>query len=305
MKKESEEYKYHNPVLLKESIEGLDIKPDGIYVDVTFGGGGHSRKILEKLNENGKLFAFDQDIDAKANLFDDKRLCFIKQNFRHLERFLKLYKIKEVDGVLADLGISSYQIDTPERGFSIRYNGPLDMRMDEDGKTTAQDVINHYTEQELADVFYNYGELRNARKLARAIASQRSKTTIRTIDDLKVLVNPLVHGNKMKVLAQIFQALRIEVNEELDALKQLLPQTTKVIKKSGRLVVISYHSLEDRFVKNFIRSGNLSNIPDKDIYGNFSTPFKAVNRKVICPTEQEISSNPRARSAKMRIAEKL
>ncbi len=304
MKKNKEEYSYHLPVLLQESIEGLNIKPDGVYVDLTYGGGGHSQKILEGLNENGKLFAFDQDLDAQNNVLADNRLCFIKQNFKHIQRFLKLYKVLEVDGILADLGVSSHQFDTPQRGFSIRYDGPLDMRMDNTGPTTAQSIVNHYTEQELADVFYNYGEINYARKLASAIKQQRSVAKIRTINDLKSLVTPLIYGNKQKGLAQIFQALRIEVNAELDALKLMLPQTAQVLKPQGRLVVISYHSLEDRLAKNYIKSGTLSGIPDKDLYGRFSKPLKAVNKKVIRPSEHEIELNPRARSARMRIAEK-
>lgn len=296
---------YHTPVLLKESIDGLQIKPQGIYVDVTFGGGGHSREILKKLNE-GKLVAFDQDDDALSNLIDDDRFIFVNHNFRFLKNFLKYHKIEQVDGILADLGVSSHHFDKAERGFSFRYDGKLDMRMNQSAKISAKDIINNYTEQQLAKIFWEYGELKNSRKLARAIVENRSGKQIETIKAFTDLMMPFIPKHaEHKFLAKIFQALRIEVNREMEFLKEMLLQTADTIKPGGRLVVITYHSLEDRLVKNFIRNGKFEGEAEKDFYGNVDVPFKAVNRKVITPDEKEIAENNRARSAKLRIAEKL
>ncbi len=295
---------YHDPVLLFESVDGLKIKPDGVYVDVTFGGGGHSKEILRRLGPGGKLFAFDQDKDALANEIEDSRFTLIPQNFRYIKRFLRLFGIKKVDGILADLGVSSHQFDSAERGFSTRFDAALDMRMDTDGGVSAYEVINHYDEKELARVLFEYGELRNSRVLAGTIVRSRSENQIKTSFQLKeVLKKFLPKPKEHKILAQIFQAVRIEVNQEMQALKEFLMQTPELLNEKGRLSVISYHSLEDRLVKRFIQFGLFEGEPEKDFYGNVSVPFKKVG-KLILPTTDEIKLNNRARSAKLRIAEK-
>jgi len=296
---------YHTPVLLKESIDGLQIKPQGIYVDVTFGGGGHSHEILKKINK-GKLVAFDQDDDALQNLIDDERFVFVNHNFRFLKNFLKYHGFEKVDGILADLGVSSHHFDQPERGFSFRYDGELDMRMNRSAEVSAKDIINQYPEQELAKIFWEYGELKISRKLAKAIVNNRTDKEINTIKSFTDLLMPFIPKHaEHKFLAKIFQALRIEVNREMDFLKEMLLQTAEVIKPGGRLVVITYHSLEDRLVKNFIKHGKFEGEAEKDFYGRTSVPFKAINRKVIVPDEKEIAENNRARSTKLRIAERL
>ena len=296
---------YHRPVLLKESINGLAIKPDGIYVDVTFGGGGHSAEILKQLS-NGKLVAFDQDNDAMNNKFDDERFIFVNSNFIFLKNFLMFYKVMPVDGILADLGISSYQIDEPSRGFSTRFDGALDMRMNKNIDLDAGKVINNYSEKELKNIFSKYGEIRNSGKLASALINKRKEKKITTTEDLKNAIRScIIKKNENKYFAQVFQAIRIEVNDELGALKKFLKETVNVLKPGGRLVVISYHSLEDRLVKNFMKSGNFEGDIKKDFYGNPQFDFKLINKKPIIPAEAEIKVNKRARSAKLRIAEKL
>ncbi|WP_372766844.1 16S rRNA (cytosine(1402)-N(4))-methyltransferase RsmH [Lutibacter sp.] len=293
---------YHNPVLLKESIDGLNIKPDGVYVDVTFGGGGHSREILDRLNENGKLFAFDQDEDAKRNVIDDPRFTLIPQNFRFIKRYLRFYSIKKVDGILADLGVSSHQFDEAERGFSTRFDADLDMRMNQSGELSAFEVINKYDEERLANVLFNYSELRNAKDIARRIVEKRSEEKIKTSFQLKEVLAAFVpKSQEHKVLAQIFQGIRIEVNQEIEALKEFLLQVPELLNEGGRLSVLSYHSLEDRLVKRFIRSGLFEGEPVKDFYGNVTVPLKKVGQMVV-PSFQEIKKNSRARSAKLRIA---
>ncbi|MFD2566422.1 16S rRNA (cytosine(1402)-N(4))-methyltransferase RsmH [Pseudotenacibaculum haliotis] len=293
---------YHNPVLLNESVDALDIKKDGVYVDVTFGGGGHSKEILKRLGKNGRLYAFDQDPDAIANKIDDDRFVLIEENFRYISRFLKFYGVKKVDGVLADLGVSSHQFDEAERGFSIRFEGELDMRMNQHSKISAKEVVNDYEEKELADVLFLYGELRNARSIAKTIVEEREKERIETSFQLKqVLKRYLPKAREHKILAQIFQAIRIEVNEELEVLKEFLNQIPGLLNPEGRLSVISYHSLEDRLVKRFIRTGLFSGEPEKDFYGNTNVPLMKVG-KLIVPTPQEINVNNRARSAKLRVA---
>jgi 16S rRNA (cytosine1402-N4)-methyltransferase len=295
---------YHDPVLLKESVDALNIKPDGIYVDVTFGGGGHSKEILKRLT-TGKLFAFDRDPDAEANKIDDERFMLIRQNFSFLRNYLKLYKAVPVDGIMADLGVSSHQFDVAERGFSIRFDAELDMRMDKLSPLTAGKILNTYEEAELKRVFKEYGELRNAGKIASLIVNKRAEEPVKTVEELKSLLRSCtVKPKENSFYAQVFQALRIEVNEELDSLKELLKQSEEILKTGGRLVVISYHSLEDRLVKNFMRTGKLEGELEKDFYGNPITPFITVTGKPIVPTEKEISRNNRARSAKLRIAEK-
>ena len=295
---------YHNPVLLKECIEGLNINPAGIYVDVTFGGGGHSREILKHLT-TGKLYAFDQDDDAVKNKIDDERFVLIKQNFRYLKNFLKMYNALPIDGLLADLGVSSHQFDEAERGFSIRFNAKLDMRMDQNGKQTAADILNTYSEEELKRIFKLYGEVDNAGYLASIIFHNRKDKHIDTVNDLKVMITKCVKkGRENQYYAQVFQALRIEVNKELDVLQELLTQSLEVLKPGGRLVVISYHSLEDRLVKNIMRSGKFVGEVEKDFYGNQLTPFKQITKKPIVPSAEENEINSRARSAKLRIAEK-
>lgn len=298
---------YHIPVLLNECIEALSIKPDGVYVDVTFGGGGHSRAILEKLT-TGKLFSFDQDDDAAANAAEITHPGFrlIKANFRHLRKFLKLYGARQADGLLADLGISSHQIDAPQRGFSTRFPARLDMRMDQSAAVTARDIVGSYSEEQLHKILGMYGEVKNARTLASAIVRSRFASPIATTDDLIALLKQYApRGKEFKYYAQVFQALRIEVNQELTALEEMLLQTADVLKPGGRLVVMSYHSLEDRLVKNFIRTGKFSGEAEKDIFGNTSVPFRAVTKKTIEPDAEEIAHNPRARSARLRVAEKL
>jgi 16S rRNA (cytosine1402-N4)-methyltransferase len=293
---------YHSPVLLKESVDALAIKADGVYVDVTFGGGGHSKEILSRLGENGKLFAFDQDEDAQRNIIDDNRFVLIPENFRYISRFLRFHGVKKVDGVLADLGVSSHQFDEAERGFSIRFDGDLDMRMNQNAKISAKKIINSYSEEKLASVLFEYGELRNSRALARTIVERREEQKIETSFQLKnVLQRFLPKAKEHKILAQIFQAIRIEVNEELVVLKEFLSQIPNLLKEEGRLSVISYHSLEDRLVKRYIRTGLFSGEPEKDVFGNSYEPLQKVG-KLIMPSPNEINQNNRARSAKLRIA---
>ncbi len=293
---------YHNPVLLKESVDALDINPSGVYVDVTFGGGGHSREILSRLGENGKLFAFDQDPDAQRNNIDDDRFVLIQENFRFISRFLRFYKVAKVDGVLADLGVSSHQFNEAERGFSTRFDADLDMRMNTSDTLSAYEVINNYGEKQLSDLFFQYGELRNARALAAKIHEERKIEKIVTSFRLKsVLQQFLPKPKEHKILAQVYQAIRIEVNQELEVLKEFLLQMPDLLSDSGRLSVISYHSLEDRLVKRFIKNGQFEGEPEKDFYGNIDVPLKGVGKMMI-PTREEIKNNNRARSAKLRIA---
>ncbi|HQO85998.1 MAG TPA: 16S rRNA (cytosine(1402)-N(4))-methyltransferase RsmH [Bacteroidales bacterium] len=296
---------YHLPALLEESIAGLNLKPEGIYVDVTFGGGGHSRAILEKLT-TGRLIAFDQDSDAVANFINDERFTFLCQNFRYLKNNLRYHGVKAIDGLIADLGVSFHQFDEQERGFSFRGNAKLDMRMNRQSSVKASDILWSYEEERLADIFYNYGELTTSRRLAAAIVKARAVKPVTTVTDLTVTLRDLVPPREEnKFWARLFQSLRIEVNSELVALKEMLTQALQLLKPGGRLAVITYHSLEDRLVKNFFRSGNFEGESEKDFYGNVSAPLRAVNRKVIVPTEQEIMHNSRARSARLRIAEKV
>jgi 16S rRNA (cytosine1402-N4)-methyltransferase len=296
---------YHTPVLLEECIEGLNINPDGTYVDVTFGGGGHAARILERL-QGGRLYAFDQDSDAQQNSFDDPRFTLIPQNFKYLKNFLSFYKAVPVDGILADLGVSSHQFDSAERGFSTRYDGPLDLRMDSSKGQTAADLVNEADLDTLARVFRNYAEVKNPGTAAKAIINYRSEKPIRTTGELKeALKSCTPKGKENKYFAQIFQGLRIEINQEMEALEAMLKQSLEVLKSGGRLVVISYHSLEDRLVKNFIKSGNFEGKIEKDFYGNADLPWRKISRKPITPSQEEIDRNPRARSAKLRIAEKI
>lgn len=296
---------YHNPVLLHPTVDGLDIKPDGVYVDVTFGGGGHSKEILRRLGPNGRLFAFDQDEDALANALPDKRFTLINENFRFIKRFLRFHGVKAVDGILADLGVSSHQFDVPERGFSTRFDAELDMRMSQKNDLNAYRVVNEYEEQDLRRVFFDYGELKNAPVLARTIVEARKEYPIKTTEELKdVLKKFLPEKVRNKVLAQIYQAIRIEVNQEMDVLKEFIEQSLEILKPGGRFSVISYHSLEDRLVKRFIKNGMFEGEPERDFYGNFSVPFKTIG-KLIVPDNEEIKINNRARSAKLRVAEKL
>ncbi len=297
---------YHTPALLNESVDGLNIRPDGVYVDVTFGGGGHSREILKRLGKRGRLIAFDQDRDAVKNAPDDPRFIFVRSNFRFLRNFLRYYNVDAVDGLLADLGVSFHHFDDPGRGFSFRFEGALDMRMNRDAGMTAADILNEYPEERLSDLLYRYGELRNARGIAKAVVLFRQDREINTTDDLLSILEPFTRRDReKKVLAQAFQALRIEVNGEMNALTEMLEQALLSLKPGGRLSVISYHSLEDRLVKNFFRTGNFEGELVKDFYGNVETPFTLINRKVIVPSEEEQRSNPRSRSAKLRVAEKL
>jgi 16S rRNA (cytosine1402-N4)-methyltransferase len=294
---------YHTPVLLQECIDGLDIWPGGIYVDCTFGGGGHSKAILQQLNENGRLIVFDQDDDARKNLPDDKRVIFVPQNFRHLQRFLRLHKAAQVDGILADLGVSSHQFDEADRGFSIRFDAALDMRMDQRQANTAADVLKNFSETQLHKMFEQYGEVTNSKTLAKTIVTQRALAPIRTINEFKAAVKSIVKGNPQKYFAQVFQALRIEVNDELGALKELLQQTVSVLKPGGRVAVITFHSLEDRIVKNFFRDGTFEDTAIDDVYGHrFENPFKVITKKPITATEKELKENTRSRSAKLRVA---
>jgi 16S rRNA (cytosine1402-N4)-methyltransferase len=295
---------YHNPVLLKESVDGLDIKPDGIYVDVTFGGGGHSREILSRLGPNGRLYAFDQDEDALANSIDDERFVLINENFRFIKRFLRFNNVKSVDGILGDLGVSSHQFDVAERGFSTRFEGELDMRMSQKQDLNAYKVVNEYDEENLRRVFLDYGELKNAPVIARVIIEARDFEPIRNTEQLKVVLGRFLQAHKShKILAQMYQAIRIEVNQEMEVLKEFLEQSLEILKPGGRLSVISYHSLEDRLVKRIMKNGMFEGEPERDFFGNFSVPFKTIG-KLIVPDFQEIKSNNRARSAKLRIAEK-
>lgn len=297
---------YHRPVLLNESIEGLNMKPKGVYVDLTFGGGGHSRLVLDKLDKKGRLFAFDQDPDAEQNAGSDRRLVFIRANFRYMRNFLRYHEVSGVDGILADLGISSHQIDQPDRGFSFRSEAALDMRMDPSSRKSAVHVLNEYPENELVRILREYGEIKNAGSVARTIMRGRSESRIETTWDLETVLGHLVpQKTRSKFLARIYQAVRIEVNEEMDALKEMLMQTAEWLNPGGRLVVITYHSLEDRIVKNFMRSGNTEGKVEKDFYGAPQTEWKLVNRKVIVPEPAELKENNRARSAKLRIAEKI
>lgn len=302
----TEEMTYHQPVLLHQSIDSLNIHKDGIYVDVTFGGGGHSREILSRLEGKAHLYSFDQDADAEQNIVDNPRFTFIRSNFRYLKNFLRYYGEEEgIDGLLADLGVSSHHFDDAERGFSFRFDAPLDMRMNQRACQTAADVINTYSEQALADIFYYYGELKNSRQIAAAILKERNNHRIETTGELQTMVQPFLgRDREKKELAKVFQALRIEVNHELDALKEMLTAAAQLLKPGGRLVVITYHSLEDRMVKNIMKTGNTEGDETKDFFGNISSPFKLITRKPIIPDDNEQAKNPRSRSAKLRVASK-
>lgn len=303
---EKDEQVYHVPVLLKESVDGMNIVPNGTYVDVTFGGGGHSREILSRLGEGGRLLGFDQDEDAERNIVNNPHFIFVRSNFRYLHNFLRYHGIEQVDAILADLGVSSHHFDDSERGFSFRFDGALDMRMNKRAGQTAADIVNNYEEERLANLFYLYGELKNSRKLASVIVKARSGQPIRTIGEfLEIIIKPLFgREREKKELAKVFQALRIEVNQEMEALKEMLQAATEALRPGGRLVVITYHSLEDRLVKNIMKTGNVEGKAESDFFGNLQTPFRLVNNKVIVPDEAEIERNPRSRSAKLRIAEK-
>lgn len=299
---------YHIPVLLKESVDGMNIRPDSICVDVTFGGGGHSREILSRLGEKGQLYSFDQDEDAIKNIQKDKRFTFVRSNFRYIKNFIRYYNIDKVDAILADLGVSSHHFDDSQRGFSFRFEeGDLDMRMNQKAGKTAADILNTYTEEKLADVFYLYGELKQSRRIASIIVKTRSERKYKKISDLLDSLAPFAGKNEKekKVLAQAFQALRIEVNQEMETLKEMLSKGLEILRQGGRFSVITYHSLEDRLVKNFFKTGNFEGKIEKDFYGNFETPFKLINNKVIIPSKEEQERNPRSRSAKLRIAEKI
>lgn len=302
---QTEEATYHVPVLLKESVDGMNIRPDGVYVDVTFGGGGHSKEILSRLNNKGTLLGFDQDEDAEKNRLESDRFIFVRSNFRYLSNFLRYHGVEKVDAILADLGVSSHHFDDSERGFSFRFSGKLDMRMNKRSGITAADVVNTYSEEQLADIFYLYGELKNSRRIANLLVKERSKGNIDTVEEFLTIIKPLFgREREKKELAKVFQALRIEVNHEMEALKEMLMAATEALKPGGRLVVITYHSLEDRMVKNLMKTGNIEGKQEQDFFGNIQTPFKLVNNKVIVPSEEEIARNPRSRSAKLRIAEK-
>ncbi len=301
-----EEMTYHVPVLLMPSVDGLNINPDGTYVDVTFGGGGHSREILSRLSDKGRLLGFDQDEDAERNILDDKRFTFVRSNFRFLKNFLRYYDASPVDGILADLGVSWHHFDDSERGFSFRFDSSLDMRMNKQAELKASDVINDYEENKLADVFYLYGEFKESRRIASTIVKARQKSAIYTVQELLDIMRPLFPKvSEKKDMARLFQALRIEVNHEMEALQDMLLSTIDVLKPGGRLVVITYHSLEDRMVKNIMKTGNLNGDSGKDFFGNLKSPLKTINNKVIVPDKDEIERNPRSRSAKLRIAEKI
>ncbi len=303
--KDNQKAMYHIPAMLNESIDGLNINPSGVYIDVTFGGGGHSREILNHLGVNGRLLGFDQDEEAITNVVDDDRFTFVRSNFRYLRNFLRYHGIEHVDGIIADLGVSSHHFDDSQRGFSFRFSGNLDMRMNRGAKINAADVLNEYHKDQLADVFYKWGELRNARKIAASVVAFRSKKRIEKTDDFLEIISPFTRKDKeKKTMAQAFQALRIEVNGEMDALTDMLEQSLEALRPGGRISVISYHSLEDRLVKNFFKTGNFKGDLQKDFFGNPLTPFETINRKVIIPTEEEQQQNPRSRSAKLRIAEK-
>ena len=299
------EHIYHIPVLLDESINGMNLKPGGTYVDVTFGGGGHSKEILRRMDKDSRLFSFDQDEDAERNIVNDSRFTFVRSNFRYLHNFLRYYDVEGVDAILADLGVSSHHFDDSERGFSFRFEGSLDMRMNKRAGKTAADIVNTYDEEQLANLFYLYGELKNSRKLASVLVKARMQNPIQTIGEFLEIVKPLFgREREKKELAKVFQALRIEVNQEMEALKEMLYAATEALNPGGRLVVITYHSLEDRIVKNLMKTGNIEGKAEQDFFGNVQTPFKLVNNKVIVPTDEEQTRNPRSRSAKLRIAEK-
>ncbi len=298
-------YDYHTPVMLQETMEGLDIKPDGVYLDLTFGGGGHSRAILARMGEKGRLYGFDQDLDAMAGAPDDKRFTFVRSNFRHIANWVQYYGLEGVDGILADLGVSSHHLDEGERGFSFRFDAPLDMRMNQRARLTAREVVNTYSEEQLTDILRLYGELKDARRLAAAIVKARTEKSIDTTGQLAEVVSPLLgRQREKKDLARVFQALRIEVNGEMKALRQMLQATTKVLKPGGRLVVLTYHSLEDRMVKNMMRSGNLEGKTEQDMYGNILSPLRCIGKMQV-PSAEEQAENPRSRSAKMRVGEKV
>lgn len=297
---------YHIPVMLNKCMEGLAIKPDGVYVDVTFGGGGHSREILSRLGKKGTLYGFDQDADAENNIPEDNRFVFVRSNFRYLSNFMRFHGETEIDGLLADLGVSSHHFDDKDRGFSFRFQGMLDMRMNTRAGKTAADILNTYTEEALSTLFYLYGELKNSRKLASVIVKARETKPLETTDEFLALITPYIGKDKeKKMLAQVFQALRIEVNDEMRALREMLQQAMRLLKPGGRLVVMTYHSLEDRLVKNFFKSGNFEGTISQDFFGNIQSPFRLINNKVITPSSEEVEVNPRSRSAKLRIAEKL
>lgn len=297
---------YHIPVMLNECMEGLAIKPDGVYVDVTFGGGGHSKEILSRLGKKGTLYGFDQDADAENNIPEDNRFVFVRSNFRYLSNFMRFHGETEIDGLLADLGVSSHHFDDKDRGFSFRFQGMLDMRMNTRAGKTAADILNTYTEEALSTLFYLYGELKNSRKLASVIVKARETKPLETTDEFLALITPYIGKDKeKKMLAQVFQALRIEVNDEMRALREMLQQAMHLLKPGGRLVVMTYHSLEDRLVKNFFKSGNFEGTISQDFFGNIQSPFRLINNKVITPSSEEVEVNPRSRSAKLRIAEKL
>ncbi|MEE1233166.1 MAG: 16S rRNA (cytosine(1402)-N(4))-methyltransferase RsmH [Phocaeicola sp.] len=299
------EQTYHIPVLLHESIEGMNLRAKGTFVDVTFGGGGHSKEILRCMDSESRLFSFDQDEDAEQNIVNDKRFTFVRSNFRYLSNFLRYYGVDGVDAVLADLGVSSHHFDDSERGFSFRFNGKLDMRMNKRAGMTAADIVNNYDEERLANLFYLYGELKNSRKIASVLVKARSQKKLETIEEFLDIIKPLFGKDReKKELAKVFQALRIEVNQEMEALKEMLYAATRALKPGGRLVVITYHSLEDRMVKNIMKTGNVEGKVEQDIFGRTDCPFKLVNNKVIVPSDEEIERNPRSRSAKLRIAEK-
>lgn len=304
-KMEKDELTYHVPVLLKESVDGMNIQPDGTYVDVTFGGAGHSREILSRLGEGGRLLGFDQDEDAERNIVNDPHFIFVRSNFRYLQNFLRYHDIEQVDAILADLGVSSHHFDTPERGFSFRYDTPLDMRMNRRAGVTAADILNTYDTERLATLLGRWGELQTPYKIANCIERARNVRPIATVSDLTAAVAPCTpKKDETKFLSKLFQALRIEVNGEMRALEMALEQSLKMLRPGGRLVIISYHSLEDRLVKNFMRSGTFSGEAEKDFFGNTASPFRPVTRKAVVPTEQEIKENPRSRSARLRAAEK-
>ena len=296
---------YHVPVLLTESVDGLKIRPNGVYVDVTFGGGGHSREILARLGKGGQLYAFDQDADAEQNCPDDDRFTFVRSNFRYLKNWIHYYGIEKIDGLLADLGVSSHHFDDETRGFSFRFNAPLDMRMNKRAKTTAADIVNHYTETQLSDLFHRYGELKNARRMAAAIVRKRAENPIVTTQDLTDCMRPLIRKeHEKKDMARLFQALRIEVNQEMTALKEMLESATELLSDGGRLSIITYHSLEDRMVKNLMKTGNTDGEQRKDFFGRMETPLQPIGNKPTVPSDDEQQRNPRSRSAKLRIAEK-
>lgn len=297
---------YHVPVLLKESIDGLNIHSGGIYIDVTFGGGGHSKEILSRLDDNSHLYSFDQDADAELNIIANNRFTFVRSNFRYLENWMRYYGVEHIDGLLADLGVSSHHFDDETRGFSFRYDAPLDMRMNNRAGKTAADILNDYAEEQLSDIFYLYGELKDSRRLAKAIINARQQHRIETTGQLCTIIEGILRAeHEKKDMAKVFQALRLEVNHEMDALREMLNAATRLLKAGGRLSIITYHSLEDRIVKNIMKTGNLDGKMEKDFFGNTKSPFKLVNNKVIVPSDEEQMINPRSRSAKLRIAEKI